>query len=153
MHVFDLLKELEPGKMLQCIEVVSEYADNMSMEDETSYNEMMKDLHVIINGKHFDEFTARDVVSKLSYTDKLGKKLNGPYWTLDQIKQSTSPMSFPSDTTDWDKYVAFNVMYSDLCKSFDDAQIIKAANLFFFHDEDWSENGSGEKIWCYINSR
>ena len=47
------------------------------------------------------------------------------------------------------QYVAFNLMYSDLCRKFDDGQILDAAWLFYFADEDWP-NGGSTKVWDYV---
>ena len=46
-------------------------------------------------------------------------------------------MGFPAGTTKWDKYVAFNAFYSDLCTVYNDEQIIKGAHKFYFEDQDW----------------
>lgn len=57
-------------------------------------------------------------------------------------------MTFPNGTTEWDKYVAFNSFYSDLCLVFSTEEIIKAAYRFFFQDED---AGAG-KVWNYMQA-
>jgi hypothetical protein len=56
-------------------------------------------------------------------------------------------MGFPAGTTKWDKYVAFNAFYSDLCTVYNDEQIIKGAHKFYFEDQDW---GDTTKIWDYV---
>ena len=87
-------------------------------------------------------------VSCISYTDKEERKREGAHWTIDQIEELTKNMAFPVGTTKWDKYVAFNSMYADLCKVLDDQAIIKSAHAFYFMDED----APAGKIWLYIKS-
>ena len=50
----------------------------------------------------------------------------------------------------WDKFVAFNAMYADLCRFMDEDEIIKAAYAFYFHDDDWQNDGDCTKIWDYM---
>ncbi|MGN0929851.1 MAG: hypothetical protein ACI4N3_04385, partial [Alphaproteobacteria bacterium] len=44
---------------------------------------------------------------------------------------------FPSGVNEWDVFVAANMFHSDLCKKFDDKQVLDAMYAFFFSDEDW----------------
>lgn len=88
---------------------------------------------------HFDAHGAKEAVDNIRYTDKAGAAHHGAYWTMEQIKTVTEPMKFPKGTTDWDRYVAFNSFYADLCKVLDEPTIIKAAHAFYFADEDAPE--------------
>lgn len=86
--------------------------------------------------EHFDEKTAKEAMSHIRYTDNSGAERTGAHWSIDQVRNATASMKFPAGTTDWDKYVALNVFYSDLCKVLTDDLIIKSACRFFFQDED-----------------
>ena len=86
-------------------------------------------------------------VGMMRYIDRDGKKCEGAHWTAEQIEASTRMMGFPAGTTKWDKYVAFNAFYSDLCTVYNDEQIIKGAHKFYFEDQDW---GDTTKIWDYV---
>jgi hypothetical protein len=45
-------------------------------------------------------------------------------------------------------------MKADICKEFDDEQVLKAGYMFFFKDEDWdSKDGSYDKVWRYMNCK
>jgi len=57
-------------------------------------------------------------------------------------------MPFPQGTTPWDKYVAFNSFYSDMCTVYDEPSILKAAYRFYFADED----APAGKIWEYMTA-
>ena len=41
-------------------------------------------------------------------------------------------------------------LYADLCKRFDDKQVLDAMHSFFFADEDWPGNN---KIWYYMSCK
>ena len=50
----------------------------------------------------------------------------------------------------WDKYVAFNSMYADLCACMSEEEIIKAAYAFYFCDDDWQPcEDDCTKVWDY----
>lgn len=100
------------------------------------------------NGGHFDEKAAKDVVSRIRYTDRNGTERTGAHWGMDQIKAVTLSMKFPEGTTDWDKYVALNSFFSDLNKVLTDEQIVKGAHAFYFADED----APSDKIMRYIKA-
>lgn len=85
-------------------------------------------------------------VEGIRYTGPSGEKRTGAHWTADQIEEAARGMSFPSGTTKWDKYVAFNSFYADMCMVCDDAQILKGAHRFYFADEDAPQG----KIWVYM---
>lgn len=108
----------------------------------------MRRQYELFNGPHYDEDFARNDVSKIKYTGKSNDRRTGEYWTKQQIEEVTRGKSFPSGTTSWDKYVAFNVFYSDLCQLLSEDDIIKCAYKFFFDDED-AEDG---KIWRYMQA-
>ena len=98
---------------------------------------------------HFTEEEARKVIAGSRYTDKSGEKHSGKeHWTAEQVESATAGMRFPEGTNKWDKYVAFNSMYFDLCRVLDDANILKAAHAFYFADDDAPEG----KIYRYIHA-
>ena len=102
------------------------------------------------NSFHYDEGSAREAMSRMYYTDKNGVKQEGKeHWTPEQIEVATSGMKFPEGTTKWDRYVAFNAMYFDLCRVLDDASILKAAHAFYFADEDYPHKQA--KIMRYVD--
>lgn len=99
------------------------------------------------DGLHFDEKTAKCAVSKIHYTDKAGKECHGAHWTSEQIESVTEGMEFPEGTTAWDRYVAYNSLFADLCKVLDEASVLKCAYAFYFADEDAPQG----KIKRYID--
>lgn len=113
---------------------------------ENGYWQFMREQQELFYGPHYNEEFAKYDVAQIVYTGKSGDKRTGEYWTKSQIEDATKGMSFPSGTTEWDKYVAFNSFHADLCQVMDDEMIIKSAYKYFFQDEDAAEG----KIWRYI---
>lgn len=104
--------------------------------------------HELLYGPHYNEAMAIEAVKEIRYTDRDGKQRTGAYWTVEEVEDATRGMSFPSGTTKWDKWVAFNVFRSDVCRQLDDNAVLQSAYAFFFGDEDFSGEG---KIWQYMN--
>lgn len=102
------------------------------------YWKFMRKQHGLIHHNHYDEEFAMWDVSKM--------KPLGEFWSKAQIEEATKNMSFPSETTIWDKYVAFNALKNDLNNVLTDEQILRAAHAFWFHDEDAPKG----KIWLYM---
>ena len=136
--------------MWQSIESLSELLDELKESHPDLYMKFMREQIGIMYHNHYDEEFALWDVAGLSWTGKDGMKHSGAHWTADQVEQATAGMHFPQSTTKWDKFVAFNVTYSDLSKDFDEAQILKAGFLLYFADEDW---GSSTKIWEYMSHK
>lgn len=97
---------------------------------------------------HLRQDDAERFVEGIVYTDREGKECHGPHWSVDEVEKLTSGMEFDTCVTVWDKYVALNAFYADLCQVLTDEQIVKAAYAFWFDDED----GPCDKVWRYVNS-
>ena len=136
--------------MWESIDSFSELLEELKESHPQLYWDFMRKQHGIMFHKHYDQDFAEWDVSQIHYTDKSGMKHHGAYWTADQVESATQAMKFPQGTTKWDKFVAFNAAYSDFCRDFDDAQILKIGYLFYFADEDW---GSDTKIWEYMDDK
>lgn len=103
---------------------------------------------IMNNGHYVDREFADFDVSQIAYTDREGHRRTGAHWGCEQIEEATKGMSFPSGTTRYDKYVGFNLFWSDTCKVLTDEQVLKAAYQFYFADEDWPKE-RGSKVWCF----
>lgn len=99
---------------------------------------------------HFDEETAKDALKGIMYTDRFGIVQTGEHWDLAAVNDATSTLVFPEGTTEWDKWVAYNSIYADLCRVLPDEQLLKVAYEYFFNDEDYRLEGS--KIWHYTHA-
>lgn len=136
------------SSMWKSIDNVEELLDKVRETYPCEYTKFMRRQHELMYGPHYNEVMAMEAVAQLMYTDKDGEKHEGPYWTLAQIEEATRSMTFPRDTTKWDKFVAFNSFKSDVAQKLDDSTTLQVAHAFYFADEDYSGEG---KIWHYIN--
>ena len=63
------------------------------------------------------------------------------------MKETTKDYKCPAGVNEWDVFVAANALYADLCKRFDDTQVVDAMHSFCFADEEWPGNN---KVWHYM---
>ena len=135
--------------MMRSAESMSELLCLVKEEHPELYWKFMREQHGIMYGNHYNEAFAMFDVGMMRYIDRDGKKCEGAHWTAEQIEASTRMMGFPAGTTKWDKYVAFNAFYSDLCTVYNDEQIIKGAHKFYFEDQDWGDTTKiGDYVYC-----
>lgn len=168
MHYIDLLKQAKAHgvssekKMWASVEALSnDLAPLATVPDKSLsglYWRILRNQHAILYDRHYSEPFANHDVNVLVWskqpdgvpTPTSGK---GPHWSKAEILAATKDLKFHSKVNDWDKYVAFNSMYADLCAEMDDAAIIKAAYLFYFNDKDWQPNEDDcTKIWDYTSA-
>lgn len=97
-------------------------------------------------GQHLDEGLAMHVMSKLYYTDRHGKPMTEPKWSIDEIEHATAGWEFAPGVTIFDKWVAFNFFYADTCKVLNPKEVLKVGYHFFFLDED----APTDKIFKYL---
>ena len=110
------------------------------------YWKFMREQHELFYGPHYNEEFAKYDLSKISYLGKSRDTRNGEYWSISQVLEATNGQKFPVGTTDWDKYVAYNVTYSMLVNEFANEDILKAAYRIFFASNDNVEG----RIWIHM---
>ena len=136
-------------KMWASVAVTEKAMEHIHETDPEMYDCLMRELSESLYGKHYSEEIALADVAKMHYIDRDGNEHHGAYWTVDQIESATKNMDFGKAVTKWDKFVAFNAFYADLCTVLEDEHIIEAAYKFWFADEDWKTSG---KIWDYMSA-
>lgn len=153
MDVMELVQKYGKGqgeaKMWASVAVLSEALEPMKETDKENYWCILRKMYGVMSDGHYNEEFAMYDVGMIEYTGRNGEKKRGGYWSADQVEEATRGFRFPSGVNKWDKYVGFNLMYSDMCKKMDDAQVLDAAYLFYFADEDWP-GGSSTKVWDYV---
>ena len=153
MDILELVQRYGQGKgeakMWESVGVLNDALAPMKESQKEEYWCVMRRMYGVIGDGHYNEEFAMYDVGMIEYTNRNGEKKKGGYWSVDQVEEATRNFRFPSGVNKWDKYVAFNLMYSDLCKKFDDGQILDAAYLFYFADEDWP-GGSDRKVFDYV---
>lgn len=164
MSYLDLLKQAKAHgvtsekKMWASIEALSNdlavlKADGVTTPSSALYWRIMRNQHAIMYDRHYSEKFANHDVNQLQYIDPKGEERTGPHWSKAEVVAATNGMKFHSKVNDWDKYVAFNSMYADLCAEMTDEEILKTAYLFYFNDKDWQPNEDDcTKIWDQISA-
>ena len=143
------------GEVINCLSQAID--DNLTNEDKMK---VLKRVHKIIDGGHYDETFAKYQVSKMYYTDNEGDHY-GPYYTLEQAKEiyKRYKEDIPTGYNLYDFYVALNMIQSDYTtlvhKWFKDLdkdsfeQKILDLTLNWLNDTD---NPFGNtKVWGYFN--
>lgn len=154
MDYKDLIKDARANgvatekAMWESVDSLNEMLCTLREEHPRMYMNFMREQHEILYGPHYDRHFAEIDTENIRYTNASGAKETGPHWSAAQIVEATKGMSFPSGTTNWDKYVAFNSLYADLCKIADEPTLLKTAYQFYFCDEDAPEG----KIWKYMTA-
>lgn len=152
-NIYEIISKYGKGKgedvMWKSTKAISDFLEPMKETNKHDYWCLMREVYGIMSNGHYNEEFAIHDVGEIEYTNRKGEKKEGAYWTVEQVEEATKGMSFHSSINKWDKWVAFNIMRSDLCKDMEDADILKAAYAFFFKDEDWGNN-STTKIWDYM---
>lgn len=136
--------------MWASIESVDELLEDLKEEHPDRYWAFMRRAHEDMHGRHYNEEFAEWDIGQMHSTDQNGVTHHGAHWTRQEVSQAMQGHPLPASVTECDKWVAANAMWHDLHRGFDDRQIILAAILFFFSDEDWGADG---KIWCYMQKR
>jgi hypothetical protein len=142
------MNELLPKDVWQMSDVKMKLGEYMTNPTVEGYECLVRKLSEKLYGKHYSEESAMRDVFKMHYTDANGKEYHGPHWTIEQVQAATAGKHFDDEVTKYDKFVAYNATYADLCKILTEDQILKVAYAFWFDDEDW--NGEG-KIWEYMS--
>ena len=141
-------------KMWAAIEQMSSDLSAIKNEHPDIFWRIMRHQHASLYDRHYSEKFANHDVNSLEYgqRDENGEPMcHGAHWTKAQVVEATKDMHFHKKVNDWDKYVAFNSMYADLCANMDEEDIINAAYLFYFRDEDWQTDDDCTKIWDYTS--
>lgn len=151
MTFYELIDKYGKGasndKMKALSMCLSKHFTMMKAAHEEKYWALMRDVFGILTDGHYNEEFATYDVSGIEYTDRSGAKHKGAHWSMEQVKEATKDYKFPAGVNEWDIFVAANALYADLCKRFDDKQVLDAMHSFFFADEDWPGNN---KIWHYM---
>lgn len=136
--------------MWQSIEFFSDFLDRLKESDPKEYWRIMRKQSELMFGKHYTEEFAHHDVESMKYQDRDGREKTGEHWSMEEVIDATEGDNFDRSVTDGDKYVACNIIYSDLCNVLTDEKILEVAMTFFFRDEDW---GSPTKVWDYVGAK
>ena len=148
--------QMTDKKLNAALEQLSCDLKKVENENPELYWKILRHQHAVLYDRHYSEMFAHHDVDRLLYSkfDEEGVPMGkGAHWTKSEIEQATKDFDLPSKVNCWDKYVAFNAMYADLCAEMSEEEIIKAAYLFYFCDADWKDTDVLDctKIWEYMS--
>ena len=160
MNIYEMLKSYyersnDKEKLWGSIEEMAEVLDAMKEKHPDKYWHLMREIHEVWNGAHYDTAFAMYEVSKMYHLED-DREVRGEYWskkmTDDVLRQYRSRV--PSTYNECDFYVALNASYHDLVNSkrkrFPDKyenEIIEDAIAFWFNDDHMPDG----KVWWYFN--
>ncbi len=150
------------GSEAKTIEVIKmldkEVFEPLLEANHSGYWMVMRKMHEIYNGCHFDESFALWEVAQMHHTDKAGMVHKGEHWTLAQVQEVFNKYKThlkPQDNV-YDMYVALHAGWHDgICLDTEyfgtdaEAKNIERSVDFYFMDEDFVGGG---KIWKYCNA-
>lgn len=143
----------DESKMWACAELFDAAMCALAGVAPEHYTELTNELHIVLFGKHFDEVTARTIVSEMMHTDAQGAEFIGEHYTADFVSDLQS--KHMQEAALWDIYVALNATWHDFAVLFSkwfttptDQHFVEATKAFWFDDEDY---GSDTKVWDYFN--
>ncbi len=162
MDIYNLIQKYSKNKsesiMWESVKMLSECLQHMLSEED--YKCITKKIYYILQGGHFNEEYAKEIVAKMYYIND-NKKVYAPYWVDNEVMQlyETVKKNIPQEYNKWDFYVTLNMIKSDnyiLLKTwYPEATNDELAKKFVDLTVNWlndSDNPYGtEKIWKYLN--
>lgn len=154
MNFIDIVKHSngDEAKMWASVKHISATIEELKEAHPELARKFMQEQYELINGKHINEWLAKELVSKMWHKDANGNEVMGEAITPDEA------MALISDKTDdkqaeckWDAYVAANAFAHDTGKSgvnLSKTDMLKLAKSFWYHDDDMGDNC--HKVYWYF---
>lgn len=144
MTYLDIVRDSPKGDesiMWVSIEMISDHIEELERVHPEKAKKLKNSLYELMNGKHFNEKTAKDAVSKM-----YSKNEKGEMMSAEEVRRY-----HPDEETSWDAYVGYNAIMHDLyIMGFDKDTIAKIAENFWFKDDDFPTK---EKTWWYMSNK
>lgn len=150
-------------KMWKSVECLDEHFEEFEEAHKEDFWDLMRELHEINCGPHFNEEFARWEVCEMKSVDINGNEQEGEYWNVKQVEAAIEPYKkmIPAENTIWDCYYALNAFWHDLSETYQlfakendltkevaDSLVVRSAIKFFFMDID----GAKGKAWLYAKA-
>ena len=153
MTYMDIIKHSPRGneaKMWDAVERVDSLVEQLRKDNPKIACEFLMGEYEAMNGKHINEWLAKEMVGKMWHEEEGERKISGEAVTPDEaMKLVESLPLYMQNETRWDAYVAANAFMHDLAKSgMSKEYILKCAKCFWFHDDDMGDNC--HKVYWYF---
>lgn len=140
MDYLSLVKNSNGTKetMWKSVEHISGLLKEMKEAHPELVRKFMEEEYELMNGRHICERLAREMVSEMFHTDSMSKRVSGEAITPEEAMLLISDKTpEQQEKCKWDAYVGANAFMHDLAKTgYSKNDILKAAKMFWFHDED-----------------
>lgn len=151
MNYYDIIKSsyVYEKQMWDAVAKVDAFLDKVAEKQPCLVRKFKEEQYEAMNGKHINEWLAKQIVDEMWHTAADGKIVAGEAVTVEQSQSLLYDMDEDKKADcKWDAYVAANAFAHDLADTgISQEQIIKAARKFWFHDEDMPE---GNKVYWYF---
>ena len=152
MDYLSLVKNSNGTKetMWKSVEHINDLLRGMKEAHPDIVRKFMEEEYELMNGRHICERLAKEMVSKMFHTDNAGRTVTGEAATPDEAMYLVSDKNVETQLKcKWDAYVGANAFMHDLGKTgYPKNDILKAAKMFWFHDEDMGEKC--DKVYWYF---
>ena len=154
MNFYDIVKHSkgDETKMLESVKHVSETVERLEEVHPELARKFKKEQYELMNGRHINEWLAKELVSKMWHEDINGKEVMGEVVTPEEAMMLIADMTSEKQAKcKWDAYVAANAFAHDIGGSgvsLSKADMLKLAKSFWFHDDDMGDKC--HKVYWYF---
>lgn len=154
MNYYDIIKSSygDEKQMWDSVAKVDAFLEKVAEKQPGLVRKFKEEQYEAMNGKHINEWLAKQLVADMWHTASNGKIVAGEAVT---VEQSQSLLYYMDETAKeeckWDAYVAANAFAHDLADTgISQEQIIKAARKFWYYDVDMPEVN---KVYWYFKDK
>lgn len=154
MDFLDIVKHSkgDEAKMWTSVKHISETVKTLKESHPELARKFMKEQYELMNGKHINEWLAKELVSKMWHKDSNGNDVMGEAVTPEEAMTLISDMTAEKQAKcKWDAYVAANAFIHDTSRSgvaISKSDMLKLAKMFWYHDDDMGDNC--HKVYWYF---
>lgn len=132
--------------MWHAVEVAEDLLQEVKESHPEKYDHYMRKMSEALFGCHYNEALAMEDVDAMCHTNENGEKIQGRYWSPEQVEAAWAGKKFPEGTTKFDRFVAANFCWHRFTGYLDDEVVLNVAyKLFFPEDGEKSVN-----VWKFI---
>jgi hypothetical protein len=154
MNYYEIIKSSygNEKQMWDAVAKVDGFLDKVAEHHPDHVRKFKEEQYEAMNGKHINEWLAKKLVADMWHTAQDGKKVMGEAITPNEALNLLGDINQDKiEECRWDAYVAANAFAHDLGSTgMPKSEIIKAAKVFWFHDEDMPD---GNKVYWYFKDK